>query len=201
MDTPAPPSAQTTPRRRWFLQRFTALATVGAVASLPGAGATARPSNDLATGPRVLDVARKQLGIPYAWGGGDRLGPSIGFCDDLNGYLDGMCSGENTIGFDCSGLALYCWYHATDGNVDLPHYTTAQHHKGIPTDAADLRPGDLLFFSRPDASLHHVGIYAGHHAMIHAERTGTRVAQLDHVFQHPTWGPQYAGAVRPTLMK
>ncbi len=144
-----------------------------------------------------MEIAQEQAGVPYAWGGGDRLGPSIGFCDSVNGYLNGVCSAENIIGFDCSGLALYCWYRASGGTVDLPHYTVAQHRRGAPVSQDRLLPGDLLFFSRLDAPLYHVGIYAGHHSMVHAERTGTDVVTLPEVFQHPKWGPEYAGAIRP----
>ncbi|WEO99846.1 C40 family peptidase [Streptomyces sp. FXJ1.172] len=142
-------------------------------------------------------MAEEQIGIPYAWGGGDRTGPGPGFCDDSNGYLNGVCVADSTVGFDCSGLTLYAWYTASGGTVDLPHYTAAQYRTNRPVDLGELRPGDLLFFSRPDAPLHHTGIYAGGQAMIHAERTGTRVARLDGVFQDPRWGAEYAGAVRP----
>lgn len=63
-------------------------------------------------GEEVLAVAERQLGVPYSWGGGDRLGPSPGFCSDGNGYLNDVCSGEDTDGFDRSGLTLYCRYQA-----------------------------------------------------------------------------------------
>jgi cell wall-associated NlpC family hydrolase len=145
----------------------------------------------------VVEVAQEQIGIPYAWGGGDRMGPGPGFCDDGNGYLNGVCMADSTVGFDCSGLTLYAWYAASGGTVDLPHTAAAQYRTNRSVDRGELRPGDLLFFSRPDALLHHTGIYAGGQAMIHAERTGTRVARLDGVFQDPRWGPEYAGAVRP----
>ncbi|GAA1239754.1 hypothetical protein GCM10009665_33160 [Kitasatospora nipponensis] len=154
---------------------------------------------DGSLGASVLAVAERQIGVPYAWGGGDRLGAGPGFCDDVGGTLDGVCLGEDTVGFDCSGLTLYCWYQATGGAVDLAHYTVAQFHKGTPVARADLLPGDLLFFSRPDAPLHHVGLFAGGTAMIHARSTGTLVARLDDVFQDPVLGPQFAGAVRPVV--
>ncbi|MEU7180198.1 MULTISPECIES: C40 family peptidase [Streptomyces] len=157
----------------------------------------AASGRDRDAGPRALAEAERQIGVPYAWGGGDRLGPGPGFCAGPNGYLDGACAAERTIGFDCSGLALYAWYRASGGTIDLPHHTTAQYDAGRPVDRAELRPGDLLFFSRPEEPLHHVGIYAGDAAMVHAERTGTPVARLHDVFRHPRWGREYAGAVRP----
>ncbi|MFJ9950057.1 C40 family peptidase [Kitasatospora sp. NPDC091207] len=171
-----------------------ALATAAARAA-PAAVPAAVPPATL--GRRVAEVAAAQIGVPYAWGGGDRLGASIGFCDEENGYLDGQCLGEHTVGFDCSGLALHCWYRASDGAVDLAHYTVAQHHRSAPVARPELLPGDLLFFSRPDAPLHHVGVYAGDGAMIHAERTGTLVARLPGVFDEPRWAAEFAGARRP----
>ncbi|MBO1417634.1 C40 family peptidase [Streptomyces sp. FH025] len=150
-----------------------------------------------ALGRRVAAVAAAQIGVPYAWGGGDRLGPSLGFCDDQNGYLNGVCLGESTVGYDCSGLSLYCWYRASHGTVELGHYTGAQFHRGAPVERDALAPGDLLFFSRPDAPLHHVGVYAGDGAMIHAERTGTLVARVENVLEIPRWAGEFAGARRP----
>ncbi|MFJ8625134.1 C40 family peptidase [Kitasatospora sp. NPDC093550] len=151
----------------------------------------------VALGRRVAAVATAQLGVPYAWGGGDRLGPSLGFCDEENGYLDGVCLGETTVGFDCSGLSLYCWYLASRGTVELGHYTVAQFNRSAPVDRDRLAPGDLLFFSRPNAPLHHVGIHVGDGAMIHAERTGTLVARVEHVLDVPRWAGEFAGARRP----
>ncbi|MFI6151272.1 C40 family peptidase [Kitasatospora sp. NPDC051170] len=150
-----------------------------------------------ALGRRVAAVAASQLGVPYAWGGGDRLGAGLGFCDEENGYLNGVCMGQSTVGFDCSGLSLYCWYRASHGTVELGHYTVAQFHRSAPVERTDLAPGDLLFFSRPDAPLHHVGIYAGEGAMIHAERTGTLIARVEHVLDVPRWAGEFAGARRP----
>ncbi|WP_406193361.1 NlpC/P60 family protein [Kitasatospora sp. NBC_01560] len=168
----------------------------------PAPATTRGPAPDAADGPaargaEAVRVAAAQLGVPYAWGGGDRLGPGLGFCDEENGYLDGGCLGESTVGFDCSGLTLYCWYLASGGAVELAHYTVAQFNRSAPVDRADLLPGDLLFFSRPDAPLHHVGIHVGGGAMIHAEHTGTLVARLPGVFEHPRWAPEFAGARRP----
>ncbi|MFE6051867.1 C40 family peptidase [Kitasatospora sp. NPDC056446] len=166
-----------------------------ATAAVPAAG-PASPTA-AALGRRVAAVAAAQIGVPYAWGGGDRLGAGLGFCDEENGYLDGVCLGETTVGFDCSGLSLYCWYRASHGTVELGHYTVAQFNRSAPVERDALAPGDLLFFSRPDAPLHHVGIHVGDGAMIHAERTGTLVARVDHVLDIPRWAGEFAGARRP----
>ncbi|MFJ6141186.1 C40 family peptidase [Kitasatospora sp. NPDC092286] len=179
-----------------------ALAAAPAGAAAPATTARS-PEPSAEPGPlgrRVAEVAAAQIGVPYAWGGGDRLGAGLGFCDEENGCLNGECLGESTVGFDCSGLSLYCWYRASGGAVELAHYTVAQYHRSAAVARADLLPGDLLFFSRPDAPLHHVGIYAGEGAMIHAERTGTLVARLEGVLEIPRWAGEFAGARRPSAL-
>ncbi|MFF3115242.1 C40 family peptidase [Kitasatospora sp. NPDC057904] len=163
----------------------------------PSGPAATEPMAAAALGRRVAEVAAAQIGVPYAWGGGDRLGASYGFCDGENGYLDGVCLGENTVGYDCSGLSLYCWYLASHGTIELAHYTVAQFNRSAEVARDAMLPGDLIFFSRPDAILHHVGIYTGDGAMIHAERTGTLVARVDNVLDIPRWADQFAGTRRP----
>lgn len=155
-------------------------------------------SGEQAVGQRVVQAALARLGTPYAWGGGGPDGPTLGFCDGVNGYLNGVCMGDHTVGFDCSGLALYAWYQATDGAVLLPHYSVDQLAAGRPVPLDQLLPGDLLFFAHPGGPVHHVGIYAGGGAMIHAEHTGTVVTILHDVAQDPVWGPQLIAAARPT---
>jgi cell wall-associated NlpC family hydrolase len=69
---------------------------------------------------RAVRLARKQLGVPYAWGGAS---PS---------------------GFDCSGLVY--WVYGRLG-VRLPHNAAALYSVGRPVPRSALRPGDLVFFS------------------------------------------------------
>ncbi|WP_051944743.1 C40 family peptidase [Streptacidiphilus rugosus] len=149
-------------------------------------------------GFQAVQVALAQLGVPYAWGGGSLAGPTLGFCDGVNGYRDGVCLADHTVGFDCSGLVRYAWYQASGGAVVLPHYSAAQALLGRRViDRRALLPGDLLFFAEPGGRVHHVGLYLGDGAMIHAEHTGTRVAVLRDVFDDPTWGPRLVAATRP----
>ncbi|MER7701447.1 NlpC/P60 family protein [Kitasatospora sp. NPDC097605] len=187
--------------RTWGRRRMLGLALgaglAPAVGAAPAAALPRSADGEAALGRRVVAVATSQIGVPYAWGGGDRLGAGLGFCDEENGYLDGQCLGESTVGYDCSGLSLYCWYRASAGAVELAHYTVAQFHRSAPVERSALLPGDLIFFSRPDAPLHHVGLWAGDGAMIHAEHTGTLVARLEGVFDIPRWSREFAGARRP----
>ncbi|QMU72439.1 C40 family peptidase [Streptacidiphilus sp. P02-A3a] len=148
-------------------------------------------------GLAVVDVALGAIGTPYAWGGGGEEGPTRGYCDRVNGYLDGVCQADHTVGFDCSGLALYSWYQASDGTVTLPRHSSWQYDRDRHLGPDQLIPGDLLFFAEPGGPIHHVGIYLGGGAMVHAERTGTLVRILGDVFHDPYWGPRYVGAARP----
>lgn len=137
-------------------------------------------------GRTALAWAKKQLGVPYSWGGGDASGPTLGFAED-----NGNTAGEHTVGFDCSGLTLYAWAHA---GFTLDHYTGYQWVEGhhIPLDK--LRLGDLVFFATDvsdPTTIHHVGIYAGGNWMIDAPHTGAAV-RYDHVFVSGL-----IGAVRP----
>ncbi|MEY9878312.1 cell wall-associated NlpC family hydrolase [Streptacidiphilus sp. MAP12-33] len=162
-------------------------------------GATGSMNRERVRGLQAVQVALAQLGTPYAWGGGTLTGPSLGFCDGENGYLpDGSCSAVHTVGFDCSGLVRYAWYQASAGTIALPHYSVAQSLLGHPvTRRDDLLPGDLLFFAEPGGRIHHVGLYLGDGAMVHAEHTGTLVTVLRDVFHDPKWGPRLVAAVRP----
>lgn len=124
--------------------------------------------------------AMKELGVPYAWGGGDANGPTYGI-----GY------GSTSYGFDCSGLTLFAYAHA---GIYLDHWTGSQWNAGRHVSRGELRPGDLLFFatdtSNPD-TIHHVGIYIGNGRMIEAPYTGSYV-RISNAFR-----PDYIGAVRP----
>lgn len=148
-------------------------------------------------GERVAAAALGRLGTPYAWGGGSPDGPTVGFCDGVNGYLGTVCMADHTTGFDCSGLAMYAWYRGSDGAVDLPHHAADQLtvSRAVPLD--QLIPGDLLFFALPGGPVHHVGIYVGNGAMVQAEHTGTVVSILPHVARDPKWAPQLIAAARP----
>jgi len=68
---------------------------------------------------RAVDVATKQIGKPYRYGG---LGPST---------------------FDCSGLTKYAYGLA---GIQLPHSAAGQYHSGLRIGRGQLQPGDLIFW-------------------------------------------------------
>ncbi|WP_216216861.1 C40 family peptidase [Amycolatopsis aidingensis] len=145
-----------------------------------------RPIQATGVAKTVIDAAMSQLGVPYAWGGGTRHGPSTGIRD---GGVADRHGDYAKIGFDCSGLTLYAYAQA---GIDLPRTSRAQFHAGtrVPKEAGigALRPGDLVFYS--PGSIHHVGIYLGNGDMINAPYSGTTV-RID-----PVDLSEYAGAAR-----
>ncbi|HSI93231.1 MAG TPA: NlpC/P60 family protein [Jiangellaceae bacterium] len=116
---------------------------------------------------RAIAYARAQLGKPYQWGG---AGPDA---------------------FDCSGLTMRAWQQ---GGKQLPHWSVAQARMVTRVSYAELRPGDLIFWSdngQPSGT-YHVGLYIGNGQMIHAPRPG-KVVEVQRVFYWRT--PSFYGRV------
>lgn len=112
----------------------------------------------------VINRAESQLGVPYAWGGGDANGPTLGIHD--GGVADSY-GDYNKIGFDCSGLMIYAF--AAVG-ISLPHYTGYQYTSGPHVPLSDMQRGDMIFYG-PNAS-EHVALYLGNNQMIEAPESG-----------------------------
>lgn len=112
----------------------------------------------------VIARAESQLGVPYAWGGGDANGPTKGIRD--GGVADAH-GDYNKIGFDCSGLTLYAFAGV---GISLPHYTGYQYQRGTQISPSEAQRGDLLFWG--PAGNHHVAIYLGDGMMIEAPQSG-----------------------------
>jgi cell wall-associated NlpC family hydrolase len=114
----------------------------------PSAG-TIRVSPSAVTGSSVgasaLRYALTRQGMPYVWGG---AGPTA---------------------FDCSGLVQWSFKQV---GVNLPRVAAAQSMVGSPVSAAQLQPGDLVFFYSP---VSHVGIYLGGGKVLHASTVGQPV--------------------------
>lgn len=122
-------------------------------AGLPAPSRVVAPPS--ARGTRAVNIAAKQLGIPYRWGG------------------------ESTKGFDCSGLLQYAWSRA---GVRIPRTTYDQFKAGTPVPPKQLEPGDAVFFKGSDSKTvngevlpGHVGIYIGGGKFIEAPHTGANV--------------------------
>jgi cell wall-associated NlpC family hydrolase len=94
------------------------------------------------TAAPVLAAATSVLGTPYRYGG---AAPG---------------------GFDCSGLTSWAWSHA---GVRLPRSSGAQRAATRPVAAADLQPGDLVFYGSP---VSHVALYLGDGMVVHSPKRG-----------------------------
>lgn len=96
-------------------------------------------------GDTAANKACSLIGKPYVWAG---AGPQ---------------------GYDCSGLTMAAWSAA---GVRLAHSAKTQMSQTKRVSAAQLRPGDLIFFY---SDIHHVGIYVGGGYFVHAPHTGDYV--------------------------
>lgn len=143
---------------------------------------------------QIVQAARAWIGTPYSWGGGNVSGPTRGIKSQ---GLDGT----GTVGFDCSGLVMHAVHRGM--GVTLSHSAEAQAFWSgndkvtatkIPRDFTQMRPGDLIGFSKKGGApgtFGHIGIYIGDHKMIDAPKPGipVRVFDLDTkgVYDVQTW--------------
>ncbi len=116
---------------------------------------------------RATIIAKKQLKIPYRWGG---TSPKKGF--------------------DCSGLIQYSFKKA---NISLPRTAASQYKQTKRISLAQMQTGDLIFFHtrrRKQVRVNHVGIYLGKDQFIHAPRRGKTVtiAKLNKYWKHKVVG-------------
>ena len=96
------------------------------------------------------------------------------------------------IGFDCSGLVQYVY--GRGAGIALPRTTQEMSAVGTPVDAADLQPGDLVFFNTLRRPYSHVGIYVGDHRFIHAPTAKGSVELVD--MRKRYWQSRFNGARR-----
>ena len=117
----------------------------------------------------VIARAESQIGVPYAWGGGDANGPTKGIRD--GGVADSF-GDYNKVGFDCSGLMIYAFAGV---GISLPHFTGYQYNKGQRISPQEMERGDLIFYG-PSGN-HHVAIYLGDGMMLEAPQSGQTVTK------------------------
>ena len=116
-----------------------------------GGGGPLRPAPCPASYPggaggQAVKFACAQIGKPYVWG----------------------AEGPNS--YDCSGLTLAAW--AQGRRVAAAQRRAQQPASPSASAAADLRPGDLVFYY---SDMHHVGMYVGGGWVVHASQAGKPV--------------------------
>jgi peptidoglycan DL-endopeptidase RipA len=130
-------------------------------APVPSQSASAAANSQVET---AIARAQSQVGIPYAWGGGNAFGPTAGVRDGASADAFGDF---RKVGFDCSGLVQYAFSGA---GIQLPQYTGHQYLRGEHVAPQDMQRGDLIFYG-PDGSAH-VAIYLGDGTMVEAPTSG-----------------------------
>ena len=115
---------------------------------------------------RIVQTSMQYMGVPYVFGG---TTPS---------------------GFDCSGYVRYVFAQA---GIYLPRMADEQYYSATPISTAELRAGDLVFFSTYTYGPSHVGIYLDDGQFIHASSSrGVSIASLGNSY----WSSTYIGARR-----
>lgn len=115
---------------------------------------------------RIIETAKKYMGVPYVWGG---MTPS---------------------GFDCSGLVQYVF---AENGMSIPRTTSLQYKVGTYVARSNLKPGDLVFFDTSGNGVSHVGIYMGNGQFIHSSSSkGVTISNLSNSY----WNARYLGARR-----
>lgn len=139
----------------------------------PAIGSIAPINTKVPEGPLFLDKskvssiiasAKKQIGVPYVYGG------------------------TTPKGFDCSGFLQYVF---AQNGFKIPRLADDQYALGKKTTSrSQLEQGDLVFFATEGKDVSHCGIYLGNNQFIHASSSkGIRIDSLDDVY----WKPRYFG--------
>lgn len=152
--------------RRTYLRTSAALIGFGLFFAACATSPSSR--SDPTKGHRIAQLAKKQLGVKYTFGGN-----------------------HPTRGFDCSGLAW--WTHRQSG-LQIPRQSFRQYKKGERVGRKKLQPGDLLFFTTYKRGPSHVGIYQGQGRFVHAPRFGKAIRS--DALSDPYWAKRYLGARR-----
>lgn len=119
-------------------------------ANAPAASGAASVS---ALGLKIVEEAKKYIGVPY------------------------VAYGSSPNGFDCSG---YTQYVARACGVTIGRTVASQWESGTYVAKEDLQPGDILFFQNTyKQGLSHVGIYVGDGQFLHAPNSNSVVCYSD----------------------
>lgn len=99
--------------------------------------------------------------------------------------------GDDPNGFDCSGLVRYVF---AQHGIAMPRTVAEQFKVGSTIAMAELKAGDLVFFSTTASGASHVGIAVGGDSFVHAPTT-SGVVRVEHLGAN-YWASRFLGARR-----
>jgi len=160
-----------------------------------------RPARNQQAVDYVIKRALSQVGVPFAYGGGDANGPSLGrgaTTDGLAveqrattpgtdpGSVFGTVPGSTilgaapaptpaptVVGFDASGIVVYAFAGA---GIKLPRSSGEQYKVAQKVAPSLALPGDLIFYG-PDGT-QSVALFVGNGQMLEATDTGIKVSSV-----------------------
>jgi cell wall-associated NlpC family hydrolase len=129
------------------------------------------PQDDEARMSNLAIYAMSLYDTPYQYGGKSRVN-----------------------GFDCSGFVQFVFQNSL--GLQLPRTSAEMSRVGMPLDARQLKPGDLVFFNTTHSSNSHVGIFIGENRFVHSPKTGKAIMITN--LNEKYWHARYNGARRIT---
>lgn len=138
-------------KHQWFKQAIVVgMCTTIGLSTLMATGASTAPvaaaSVTSSTGQAIVNLGKKYMGVRYVFG----------------------ASTSTTKSFDCSSFMKYIF---SKYGVNLPRSSVAQSKVGTAVSKANLRVGDLVFFSSGSRAngrnVTHVAVYAGNGKILH----------------------------------
>ncbi len=121
---------------------------------------------------RVIDEGLRLLGVPYVYG-------AVRLHDGKGNFLKNF----TTDAFDCSSLMQYIFYKGAGILLDVT--TRTQVKQGTPVAWADIRRGDLLFYTNAQRynktgveRIGHVALYLGENYILHTASDYAVIEQM-----------------------
>lgn len=107
---------------------------------------------------QIVEYALQYVGNPYVWGG-----------ESL------------TKGIDCSGFTMKVYQHF---GIYMSHYSGSQASEGKRISENQLKPGDLIFYSK-NGTINHVAMYIGSGQVVHAKSKSAGITITDYNYRTP----------------
>jgi cell wall-associated NlpC family hydrolase len=138
------------------------------IKSLPSQTTDSSSATNSAKGNAIIATAKTYMGVPYVFGGE-----------------------SPTSGLDCSSFTQLVM---KENGITLPRTAAEQYNTGTPVDKANLKIGDLVFFTTYKPGASHVGFYMGNQQFIHESSAAKEVtiSSLDESY----YTEHYIGARR-----